>query len=354
MADGDRLLRVDADVHCAVPSVGALFPYLTDHWRHYLQENGFQQPQAVEYSYPSWSRLVATQSPRTTLDEIRQNVLGASDIAILSCFFGVESVLNPYLSAALATAVNAWIRTEYLEQDHRLFASAVVPIVDTEAAVKEVQRIGVDRRFVQLSLPARSWQLYGNRQFWPVWDAAVEADLAVGIHYGGLSGTPGTPVGPLASHFEDYCAATQLFASHLNSLITEGVFDQFPTLRITMMESGVTWLPALYWKLDTDWKANRREVPWVRRPPSDYIRKHVRFGLQPFDGALQDGGFSEMLDWLGSDEMVMFSTDYPHPHASKDETFMAFLTRSQTKRLLHENAWHVFDLASRVPSGQSI
>ena len=34
--------------------------------------------------------------------------------------------------------------------------------------------------------------------------------------------------------------------------------------------------------MDKEWNL-RRLVPWVRRPPFDYVREHVRIGIQPLD-----------------------------------------------------------------------
>ena len=46
-------------------------------------------------------------------------------------------------------------------------------------------------------------------------------------------------------YLEDYVAQAQGFAGTLQfSLVTEGVFVEFPGLKVVLIESGVTWLPA--------------------------------------------------------------------------------------------------------------
>ena len=75
----------------------------------------------------------------------------------------------------------------------------------------------------------------------------------------------------------------QVFFAQLTSLIGEGTFERFPGLRVALLEGGFTWLPSLMWRLDKEWKGLRRDIPWVRRPPSETIRERVRLSVQPLE-----------------------------------------------------------------------
>jgi uncharacterized protein len=273
-------LVIDCDVHVAVPSIGALHPYLTEYWRDGLREAGFKQPQGIDYTFPDWSAQAIRPSD-TTPDEIAAQVLGAADLAILNCCYGLEALRHPYLAAALATAVNSWLQEEWLARDGRFLASLVVAVDDPDSAVAEIRRVASDPRFVQVLVAARSWEPLGRRRYWPIWEAAVEHGLAVGIHAGGLAGSVPTPVGAFDSFFEDYVGECSLLQTQLISFIAEGVLDTYPDLRLCLLEGGVTWAPTLLWKLDTEWKGLRREIPWVRRRPSEYVRDQVRMSASP-------------------------------------------------------------------------
>ena len=48
---------------------------------------------------------------------------------------GFETHRNPYFSAAVASAINDWMRDELLARDDRLRASLVVSTVSTDDAV---------------------------------------------------------------------------------------------------------------------------------------------------------------------------------------------------------------------------
>ena len=340
--------RIDADVHLAPPDLATLEPYLTAHWRDYMREHGFKRPPGVAHSYPSKSPLVVGTPPRTTLEEIRTNVLNGASHAIAGCYFGVESVRNPYMSGALATAINSWLQAEWLGKEERLFGNLTVPLHATDLAVQEIRRAGRERRFVQLAMPVRSWEPYGNQLYWPIYEAALDAGLALGIHFGGLTGMPPTPLGHLDSTFEEHAAAPQLFEAQLLSLVAEGVFDRYPDLRVCLIESGVTWLSPWLWRMDTEWKAARREIPWVRRRPTEYVRKHVRLTIQPFDAPEADAEVRQILEHLGSDDMLMYSSDYPHEHASDTGPLLALLSPAQRDRVLRGNAWDFYGLGDRI------
>ena len=139
------------------------------------------------------------------------------------------------------------------------------------------------------------------------------------IHYGGNPGHPPTPSGWPSTYLEEFEGMAQIFQSQVISLITEGVFDRFPTLRVALIEGGFTWLPSLMWRLDKEWKGLRSNTPWVKRAPSDYMRDHIRLTVQPTDAPPQQAYLEQIINQIESDEMLMFATDYPHWHYDSDE-----------------------------------
>jgi len=338
---------VDCDVHVAAPSVQALDPYLTEYWRNGLREAGIRQPQAIEYTFPDWSTQ-AIQPSDTTPDEIAAKVLGLADLAILNCCYGLEALRHPYLAPALATAVNSWLREEWLARDERFLASLVVAVDDADPAVAEIRRVGSDPRFVQVLVAARSWEPLGRRRYWPIWEAAAEHGLAVGIHVGGLAGPDPTPVGAYDSFFEEYVGGYSVLQTQLVSFIAEGVLAAYPDLRLCLLEGGVTWLPTLLWKLDTEWKGLRREIPWVRRRPSEYVRDQVRMSAQPLDAPDDPNVLREVLEHLGTDTMLLYASDYPHDHGPSPDRLLAVLSRAQADRLLGSNAQECYRLDQRL------
>ena len=225
------------------------------------------------------------------------------------------------LSAALCKAVNNWMAAEFLDRDPRLRASIVVPVHSPDLAVAEIEHRAADRRFVQVLMLSMTELPLGRRQHWPIYEAAERHGLPIGIHAGSSFRHPPSALGWPSYYIEDYVSQAPGFAGTLNSLVAEGVFIKYPKLKVVLIESGVTWLPAYLWRINKTWRGVRSETPWLNRPPSEIIREHVRLTVQPFDDPPSEDLVQTMLDEIGSDEMLLFSTDYPHWHSREPTPF---------------------------------
>lgn len=342
MAIPDTHGPIDCDIHIDVPTVKALFPFLAEHWRTYITETAFKGP--VDTSYPPGAETSCRPALRAApigLDTVREQALATfqTDIGILTCTYAIDGVRNPFAAAALASAVNDWQVRGWLSQEPRLRGSIIVPIQDPVLAAEEIDRVGGDSRFVQVLLPVHAEALYGNRRYYPVYEAALRHDLAIGIHFGGSPGSAPTGVGWPSFYVEEYVGMSHVFQSQVISLVTEGVFDRYPALRVALLESGATWLPSLLWRLDKEWKGLRKEVPWVRRLPSEYVREHIRLTTQPIDLPGDAEAQAAILDQLNAGEMLMFASDFPHDHAAAAPTaFLKQMPEAATHRIMRDNA----------------
>jgi predicted TIM-barrel fold metal-dependent hydrolase len=337
---------IDCDIHNVVPDVHVLYPWLSEVWKEYIDQSGFKGPRDTAYPRAPTSALPDSAPPNggppgSDLDLIRQQALDrwGTSIGILSCAYAVDSVHNPDADVALARATNDWQIASWLEREPRLRASVVVPSKQPDAAALEIERIGAHPGFVRIFLPVRSAIPYGKRFYHPIYEAAVRHDLVVSFHFGGAPGNPPTSVGWPSYYLEEYAGMAQVFQGQLMSMIVEGVFDRFPTLRVAFVESGFTWLPPFLWRLDKEWKGLRREIPWTTRLPSEYVRQHVRFSLQPIDGPPDGSRLLRAIDQLGSDDLLMFSTDYPHRHFDQpEEALPPGLPAELRRKIFGENA----------------
>jgi uncharacterized protein len=338
---------IDCDVHCAPASLETLAPYLSEYWREYTTTAGIRLTGAAS-AYPPNAPTTGAVAPGD-YEALAAGIFSGAEVprlAVLNCLTISEAHRNPYYQAALASALNDWIREEFLERDERLRASAVVSTVDPDDGVAELERLGDDPRFVQILLPIRADAPYGNRRYHRLFAAAAERNIALGLHAWGRAGHSPTTSGYTLSYLEDYVANQTIAQTHVLSLVSEGVFERVPELRVVLMECGFAWLPSLLWRFDKDWKGVWREVPWVKERPSSYVRRHFRATTAPAHlPANRPDWIGELLEMVGG-ETLMHSSDHPHDHGRSAAALYALLSEDDRARVLDANAAAFYGLTA--------
>ena len=335
---------IDCDIHPAIPSTSVLLPFMDDYWRDQFRSREIDgmdlasyPPNAAISCRPDWRP--AKGKPGADLDLLRAQALDpfGTSLAICNPLYGGQVAFSETMGAALCHATNEWIAREWLDREPRLRASIVVTGQSPELAAEEIEHRAADRRFVQILLLASSELMLGRRYHWPIYRAAERFNLPVGIHAGSMYRYPTTPNGWPTHFVQDYAANSNLFASQLHSLISEGTFGKFPGLRVVLIESGVTWLPGFMWRADKTWRGVRGEVPWLTRAPSSLVREHVRLTAQPIDGPADPVELGRVIDQLGSDDMLLFATDYPHWQFDGDAALPPGLPAALRARMMRDN-----------------
>jgi predicted TIM-barrel fold metal-dependent hydrolase len=319
---------IDCDIHPAVPDTRALLPYLEPYWREHVLRRGLERENFEASSFPASAPIngrpdwrLPAGPPGSSLAAMQAHLLDRLNPAFAICnvIHGAQVMLSEDLSLAFCRAINNWIAAEWLDRDPRLRASIVVPPHNAELAAEEIERLAPDRRFVQVLLLSMTELPLGRRQTWPIYKAAERFGLPIGIHGGSSYRHPPSAGGWPSYYLEEYVSHAQGFQAALNSLVSEGVFVKFPDLKVVLIESGVTWLPASLWRLDKTWRGVRAEVPWLEQLPTETVRRHVRLTLQPFDAPPTQTQLLKFLEQLGSEDMLLFSSDYPHWHYDGDD-----------------------------------
>ena len=325
LTKANRLSVIDCDVHPRMRDIAMLKPYMSARWWDYLQTYGLRKRHGFVKGHPYPKSQPADGQrrdawppeggqPGTSLPFLREQLLDAYGID-----FGILNPLsptgqgdqNPELSAAVAAANNMWQLADWVDKEPRLKASIVVPYENPEAAVAEIRKHAGDRRFAHVLLMSRTNEALGRKRYWPIFEAAVEAGLPVGIHVFGFSGYASTNTGSCSYYIEEMTEHETSCSALIASMIMEGLFERFPTLKIVLIESGFAWLPALGWRLDKTWNRMRAEVPHVRRPPSEYMRANIWTTTQPMEEPENPQHLKDIIDWIGWDKL-MFASDYAH------------------------------------------
>jgi len=215
------------------------------------------------------------------------------------------------LASAYCRAYNNWMADFAKETHGRIWPVAVVNWHDVDAAVEEWRRC-LDLGFKALFVPPET--VDGKRLtdpiFDPIWAMCQEANapacLHVVVRFSGaalpFSEWHATSPGPL---FGFGLGATGQLIPALTSIVTDGLFERFPKLKMVSVEAGCGYAPYLMDRLDAKYEVFEGIVPLKNRP-SDYIRSNCYFVAEPLERTV------DMALSLVGEDRILWGSDYPH------------------------------------------
>ena len=264
--------------------------------------------------------------------------------AVLTFDVGLQgSAYNPLLAVELCRAVNRWSADRWLAgQDSRLYGAVLLPAESVDEAVAEIRRYADHHRMVLALVVCNAFaRPFGHPAYYPIYRAAAEAGMPVGFHTGaewvgrGQLAAAGKP----GSRLEYFTLLPQGVAHHVTSLLSHGVFDLIPGLKVLFIEQGFSWVPNLLWNLDAHWDLLKIENPQLKSLPSDAFRSHVRLTTQPFDESEDPKQLIESLEAFGGmDDLLCFATDYPHWDADEPSFVTTRLPKGWHEKVFFRNA----------------
>ena len=359
---------IDCDVHHspqAYPVDDRLGAYLSTRWRSYIETYGLrsiaetaQLPAHRAVGKGAIARLDSVPpsggEPGSDPEFARLQLLDSHGMsaAILNSFGGLGSAFGNMpvaLGLELTRAYNEWTSDYWLASDPRWRASICVAFEYPEEAVTEIARCReLSQRFVQVLIPSRTRLPIGNPHYWPIFEAAEQFDLPIAFHVGFCRATTLTACGAPSYYFENHVDFALHPLSIIPSLIFEGVFDRFPSLRIVLAELGWAWALPLSWRMDNMWRILRSEVPHLARRPSEYLTEHIWFTTQPMVQPSNEGWLVEIIDQFfrsGFRHKLLYSSDYPHWDFDSPETVLpASLSAAHRSEILAENASSLYGI----------
>jgi predicted TIM-barrel fold metal-dependent hydrolase len=267
------------------------------------------------------------------------------DLAILTgsvLSLGVQP--NADMAATIATGVNNWTLETWVRPYPCFKGSILVAQQDPAQAVAEIDRLGDDPGMVQVLMGSATETPLGRRQYHPIYEACVRHNLPLALHIGGEGAgmsPPSTAVGHPSTYFEWYGSLPQIYMAHIMSLVTEGVFEKYPTLKVILYEGGILWLPHIMWRFDKNWKAQRSETPWVKEPPSRYILRHFYSTTYPLEESSAED-LAQVLEMVEGERTLLFSSNYPNWELGDPFAMIEALPSALRRRVLVDNALAVY------------
>ncbi len=302
----------DVDFVPAVATRADFSDHLPEGWREHLSTGGGLG--GVGYNLPAAPYRAAVAAGGDVVSRavelldargVERAIVNPGDAA------GLSGISNAVMAAALASATNDWMLERWPAADRRLRVAMVVGPRDGVLAAQEVRRLAGDARVAQIVL-AFPPVLLGDRSLYPLYAAAAEASLPVclvaGGGFAGANAGP-TPVGHPTTLWEYRVAGAYGAIGHLSSIVSEGVFARFPSLRLVLSGFGIAWLPSLLWRMDADFATfSDQRPPRLDRPPSEVVREHVSFTTAGLERPADPARLVELVAAIDAERLLLFAS----------------------------------------------
>jgi len=352
-ADKVAALRlIDTDVHNDLPSLKELKPFLQPEWHAWL-DNGGPGTAGRYYANQGSGRMDDSVREEDGLcagdpDWVVQQLMTKYriDLGVLTgSIIGVAIQHDWRFQRALVSAYNEWTLEKWVRPFDCYKGSIAVAAQEAEGSAREIHRLGKHPGFVQVLMPSAARLPYGNPHYWPIYRAAVEYDLPVAIHVGsegtGIANAP-TGVGYPSTYLEFHTDHSQTMMAHCVSMVAEGVFEEFPTLKFAFIEGGVCWAPYVMGRLDRMYPALKAEVPYLKKLPSEYILDNCYWSTQPIEEPENAEQLLVLLKMMRAEKTVVFASDYPHWDFDNPLTAFKFFPAELKRRIFVENAVEMY------------
>lgn len=259
---------------------------------------------------------------------------------------------QPDVEVCLARAYNRWLVEKVLPGSPRMKSMLYLPFNDPAAALKIVEDFGDAEGVIGFMVTSVRHRPVHHNDYMKIYSAIQERGLPIGFHSGFNWDDPmfRTCNRFLAVHALGF---TWYNIVHCTNWVLNGMNERFPDLPVIWIESGISWIPFLMQRLDTQYRMRSSECPLLRKLPSDYMRD-MFYTTQPMempdDMDLLEGTFKAM----NAETQLLWSSDYPHwdmdiPSVIWD---LPFIDEAAKRNILGETAQKIFnlDVSARHPN----
>jgi predicted TIM-barrel fold metal-dependent hydrolase len=252
---------------------------------------------------------------------------------------------DPYLADALCRAYNTWALELTAPYRERLFPAAHISLRDPQLAVREMRRVATlgCRTIFVAAMPVNG-RSFGHPDFDPVWAAAQDLDLSVGIHLVGHRHYTGS------EWYRDRDPGFMFVTMNviqdprmaLTTMVYDGVFERFPRLRVATIEAMAGWVGEWLERLDYRYRY-MGHTSQMKRPATEYFRRNIWVNGDP-----EERMFPLIVQFAG-DERFFVGSDYPHAEGfvrpvEKVRRGLAGLPSASVEKILGENARKFFGI----------
>jgi uncharacterized protein len=236
----------------------------------------------------------------------------ALQVVYPSLFLAYPLTSNTALATALYSSYNRWLG-DRLGGNERIMWAAIVNLDDVQAAVRQVREAKTLGAIAVMVLGTAGDLTFDHPTLLPFFESLAEAKLPLAVHVGWSC----PALSNIYSHIYPSGVIAFLVPVMMGfvGLISGGVLDRFPNLRITFLEAGCQWVHFVLERMDHRFRRTRNQLstfhsqtaPQHDLPPMEYVRKGNLFFSTEADDVL----LPQVIELVGEDNMV-FGSDMPH------------------------------------------
>ncbi|QTI70902.1 amidohydrolase family protein [Gordonia polyisoprenivorans] len=271
-----------------------------------------------------------------------------SQLAFPSMGFWTCNIRDVELENAVARAWNDWAMEDVMSAQDRIFAPAIVPLMDVGNAVAEAER-AAEMGFQGLFFPCgidddRAWGL----DLWePLWAKAEELGLPLTFHIG--TGAQNVVYRGPGGAVVNYMETTYPGMRVVTHLVAGGALDRHPDLKVLIAEGGSGWVPAIGDRMDEAYRQHGMFVrPRLSRLPSEIIRQQVYASFQHDISGVQVIEGTKYYNVLWGDDYPHLEGTYGHTQETLHTLFDGVDT-SIRDRVLHGSFEELFPAVAAAP-----
>jgi len=236
----------------------------------------------------------------------------ALQVVYPSLFLAYPLTSNNAFASALSSSYNRWL-SDRLSGNERIKWAAIVNLDDAQGAARQVGEAKSLGAVAVMVLGTAGDLTLDHPTLLPFYEALAENDLPLAVHVGW--GCPS--LNNLYSHI--YPSGVIAFLvpvlMGLVAVISGGILDRYPNLRITFLEAGCQWVHFVLERLEHRFKRTGTQLstfhsltaPQHVLPPMEYVRRGNLF----FSTEAEDVLLPQVIDLVGQVNIV-FGSDMPH------------------------------------------
>ncbi|MSQ51426.1 MAG: amidohydrolase [Betaproteobacteria bacterium] len=268
-----------------------------------------RSPETTEYQMvDNYKRATAAERmrhPRPTRDELAARVMDMDELGIdkqlISCHVAEYCYwASPEDGAKMARIGNDAIAEFVARKPGRFMGMGTVPLQNTQAAVKEMDRAAGELGFraIAINTHVEGMEL-GDEVLLPFWARAEQLSMPVYIHPAGFKHPRFT-----RHHMWNSVGQPIEEAIAMSNLIYEGILDRFPKLTLGIAHGG-GFLPYYAGRVDRNFRYRPHLTPKISKEPSQYMRRFF------YDTVVYNVDMLEFLARKIGPDRIVLGSDYP-------------------------------------------